>query len=437
MGRTVVYDDHVQKSLNGFIKTAGKDLMVGVIIGQCAQQRDIVIHVASSPKKADGDHKEGDGKRKIPSPCIDESWMCQHARQVTRMLPGGLDILGLFAVAPGDVLTAAQPKLREALYAVFKSIGKDEKQLFNAQVTDKILLQVCSVSHKVVCKTFDVRDHLSGAKPAEWKVGGAVRWHRLEATMSLSLWAAQSQERCNQSLLKQLQSTLEPFFHAVDSATPLLNGEARAPEESLDPSDRRKAPQSIFVVDLFLPMDSVNNNQVKSPTPTLCSATMSVVGTIQCRGFVHSKATVKEAIRAIKQDIVRSITSRCEIQCEDMLLIEDEQHDPSVMHELPKRVFAPLDGVTLCDYIFHGDGAQDSLEAFNELLGLVVDPQDIELDVEHSPESNQQVIEGAEAAEIINEATEQLSRGRNLLIPIASAAIAALGAGISYLLLQE
>lgn len=189
----------------------------------------------------------------------------------------------------------------------------------------------------------------------------------------------------------------------------------------------------------FLQDCNNNGGDAKVLGPIPCGATMSIAGTIQCRGFVHSKATVQEAIKTIKQDVVRSLTSRCEIQCEDMLLIEDEQHDPSLFHELPKRVFAPLEdrGITLCDYIFHGDSASDSLEALQELLGLAVEAEHIELDAEHSPESNQQVIDGVETAEIITEATEQLSRGRNMLIPIASAAIAALGAGISYLLLQE
>lgn len=30
-------------------------------------------------------------------------------------------------------------------------------------------------------------------------------------------------------------------------------------------------------------------------------------------------------LKALKQDIVRSITARCEIHCEDLLLIEEEQ----------------------------------------------------------------------------------------------------------------
>uniref|UniRef100_A0A6B0VBJ4 Putative olfactory receptor 4-like protein n=1 Tax=Ixodes ricinus TaxID=34613 RepID=A0A6B0VBJ4_IXORI len=456
MGRTVVYDDHVQKLVDELVQRKATDVTVGVIIGQSTQQRDIVVHVASTPKKDDEEsQEEGDVKSKAAPGDVEEGWICQHAKQVTRMLPGGIDVLGLFAVGPPDALAAAHIQLRQVLFAIYKSLGKDHKTSFNPEVTDKILLQICSVTRKVTCKTFNISDTKSTAKPADWKQstgGGSTRWHRLETSLSLNLWVPLSEERCQQGLMRQIQFGLQPFFRALQEAVALLNGESRPPQEALDSGadkrrSRAKDPQSIFLVDLFLPMDCNNNaGQSKVLGPTDCGATMSIVGTIQCRAFVHSKATVQEAIKAIKQDVVRSITSRCEIQCEDMLLIEDEQHgsfiiraDPSLVHELPKRVFFPLEerDLTLCDYIFHGDAAADSLEALHELLGLTVDAEDIELDVEHSPESNQQVIDGVEAAEILTEATEQLSRGRNMLIPIASAAIAALGAGISYLLLQE
>ncbi|CAN7944717.1 unnamed protein product [Ixodes hexagonus] len=450
MGRTVAYDDHVQALVNELLERKASDVTVGVIIGQSTQQRDVVVHIASTPKKDEEEsQEEGDVKSKARSSGdIEETWICQHAKQVTRMLPGGIDVLGLFAVGTPDALAAASIKLRQVLFAIFKSLGKDHKTSFNPEMTDKILLQICSVTRKATCKTFDVSDNKCTAKPADWKQssgGGPTRWHRLETSLSVNLWVPLSEERCQQGLMRQIQSGLQPFFRALQEAVALLNGESRPPQEALDSGadkrrSRAKDPQSIFLVDLFLPMDCNNNGgQSKVLGPTDCGATMSIVGTIQCRAFVHSKATVQEAIKAIRQDVVRSITSRCEIQCEDLLLIEDEQHDPSLVHELPKRVFFPLEGrdLTLCDYIFHGDAAADSLDALQELLGLTVDAEDIELDVEHSPESNQQVIDGVEAAEILTEATEQLSRGRNMLIPIASAAIAALGAGISYLLLQE
>lgn len=456
MGRTVAYDDHVQKLINELVQTKGSSLTVGVIIGQCTQQRDIVVHIANTPKKDDDEsQEEGDVKQSHKTAAgheeIEEAWICQHAKQVTRMLPGGMDVLGLFAVGTPDELAAVQTKLRQVLFAVFKVIAKDQRTSLNSEVTDRIQLQICTVTRKITCKTFDVLDHKCAARPADWKPAvGASAWHRLEASLSLDLWVALSEERCRQGLLRQIQVGLEPFMRGLHDARALLNGEARPPDELLAPAtDRRRspratkdAPQSLFLVDLLLPLDCSSgggSSGIQVQGPTSCGASMSIVGTIQCRGFVHTKATVQEAIKAIKQDVIRSITSRCEIQCEDMLLIEDEQHDPSLVHELPKRVFAPLGdrGLTLCDYIFHGDAACDSLEALQELLGLDVTAGDIELDTEHSPESNQQVIDGVETAEIITEATEQLSRGRNMLIPIASAAIAALGAGISYLLLQD
>lgn len=453
MGRTIAYDDHVQKLINELFQAKSSSLTVGVIIGQSTQQRDIVVHIASTPKKDDS-QEEGDVKQSPRSDNaeLEEAWICQHAKQVTRMLPGGMDVLGLYAVGPPDLMAAAQTKLRQVLFAVFKVIAKDQKMSLSADVSDRIQLQICTLTRKITCRTFDIFDHKCTARPADWKpAAGVGGWHRLETSLSLDLWVALSEERCRQSLLRQIQAGLEPFVCGLHNARALLNGEARPPDEPLAASDRRRssrtppkdvAPQSRFLVDLLLPLDSARSGgscsgQVEGPTA--CGASMAIAGTIQCRGFVHAKATVHEAVKAIKQDAIRSITSRCEIQCEDLLLIEDEQHDPSLMHELPKRVFAPLGdhGLTLCDYIFHGDAASDSLEALQELLGLDVSAADIELNTEHSPESNQQVIDGVETAEIITEATEQLSRGRNMLIPIASAAIAALGAGISYLLLQD
>ena len=36
--------------------------------------------------------------------------------QVLRLLPGGMDVLGIFAMAPPDMMKAAQVKLRQVKY---------------------------------------------------------------------------------------------------------------------------------------------------------------------------------------------------------------------------------------------------------------------------------------------------------------------------------
>ncbi|XP_075553946.1 protein odr-4 homolog isoform X2 [Dermacentor variabilis] len=358
MGRTIAYDDHVQKLISVLVQVRNS-LTVGVIIGQSTQQRDIVVHIANTPQKDDEEsQEEGDVKQSHKSvggqADIEEAWICQHAKQVTRMLPGGMDVLGLFAVGTPEELAAAQPKLRQVLFAVFKVIAKDQRMSLNSQVSDRIQLQICTLTRKITCKTFDVSDHKCTARPADWKPAvGPSAWHRLEASLSLDLWVALSEERCRQGLLRQIQVGLEPFMRGLHDARALLNGEARPPDEPLAAvTDRRRSPraakdtpQSLFLVDLLLPLDCGNGGhspggQVQGPTS--CGASMSITGTIQCRGFVHAKATVQEAVKAIKQDVYRSITSRCEIQCEDMLLIEDEQHEDILWAIKPCGLRGPL-----------------------------------------------------------------------------------------------
>jgi len=44
---------------------------------------------------------------------INEQWAATHAKQVTMMLPGGLSVIGIFALAPPAMMQAAQVKLRQ------------------------------------------------------------------------------------------------------------------------------------------------------------------------------------------------------------------------------------------------------------------------------------------------------------------------------------
>lgn len=374
---------------------------------------------------------------------LNENWMCQHAKQVTRMLPGGLDILGIFVIAGQDELNRLQPILRQILFAIFKMLNKDQKLTICNESTEKILLQIASVTQKFVCRTFDVSDYKSSAKPAEWKqFSGILQWHKLESKFNLDFRIPVDEKRVTQSLLKQIEVGLIPFFDTTSKAIAMINGKLREEEELLDPSmegkkgkHSNKSSQQCFTIDLFLPLHIKNDE--KDPKIIECSAIMTVKGTIQCCAYVHVKGTVKEAIQAIKHDIIRSMTSRCEIQCEDLLLIDEEQQDPQVVHELPRRVFAslPQGNLTVCDYLFHGDSARDSLEAFQELLSLNLKDDDIEMNFEKTPDTLQlfqpETIQSGYSETIENTKT------KNILYPILGAAMGLLAIGVSYFLSQE
>ena len=53
---------------------------------------------------------------------------------------------------------------------------------------------------------------------------------------------------------------------------------------------------------------------------------MRLIGQLVSRTFVHQKATIEEAMNAVKQDVMRSLASRLEMHWDS--LIEEEDGSP-------------------------------------------------------------------------------------------------------------
>jgi hypothetical protein len=77
----------------------------------------------------------------------------------------------------------------------------------------------------------------------------------------------------------------------------------------------------------------------------------------------------------IKQDILRSLTTRIEMHCESLIEEEHSENEEGcskIYHEVPRRVFARLLGSKLLvsDYLFPGEGQKDSVITFRDILTL-------------------------------------------------------------------
>ena len=68
--------------------------------------------------------------------------------KVSRMLTGGLDVIGVFAFGPSDMLTKSQAKLRQLLYSVTKAVYHKPASYFDDLSYSRILLQICSATKK-------------------------------------------------------------------------------------------------------------------------------------------------------------------------------------------------------------------------------------------------------------------------------------------------
>ncbi|XP_076454734.1 protein odr-4 homolog [Babylonia areolata] len=408
MGRSVYCDEISQAYIESLIKKGRWH--IGLIVGQLSAQKDFVVLLARTPEAKDdevcevseiGKEEELPSKRKTSKPfpssldSADDLWVATHAKQVTRMLPGGLDVIGIFVVAPSHILKDASAKLRQLLFAVHKSVTKNVPATSVDAVTDRIILQVDSLSSKIVCSSLDVANQKSTPRPAEWRYSSATRWLRLVSSVAVDVLVPGAR---NETLQKSMQQAIAPFCQDIMKSLTLVGGEVRESTELLATfSDRKKGKgkerdvsvKDTYHVDFFMPVQA--SLQIPQPAVKEVTKLMSVRGIITCRAFVHWKATVKEAVEAIKTDIVRSLCTRCELLSEDLELTDEGSAiEFRQLYDTPVRVFARANtsGAQICDYMFQDEKREEVVERIQELLDMTVTAESLETTCEHPAREN-------------------------------------------------
>lgn len=176
----------------------------------------------------------------------------------------------------------------------------------------------------------------------------------------------------------------------------------------------------------------------------ICSGSVNLKGAVKCRAYIHShKPKVKDAVQAMKRDILNTVADRCEILFEDLLLneIPEKKDSEKEFHILPHRVFVPIPGSTvmLCDYKFGDESAEEIRDHFIEMLDRMIQIEDLEI----AEEINTACISSSIDTEASLENTDDeqpkhpikttivLKIQQNIGV-IAAFAVAALAAGISF-----
>ncbi|KAF2984617.1 hypothetical protein EK904_003564 [Melospiza melodia maxima] len=331
MGRTYLVEEGIGQYLTE-LSTKVKPYVTGLLIGQCSPQRDYVIRAVRTPPK-EQQQEESLGPPKLAS--LDEEWITTHASQVSRMLPGGLLVLGVFMIATPELAKDGQNALRK---------------------------------HRVVCRTYDVQDPKSSAKPADWKYQNALTasWVALGCTVNVNIHIPLLATSPNHDLEKNTKNGLNRWSKQIEDSVFLINGQVKDEDtELLEGQCQGASPRS-------------------TATVQVCSGSINLRGAVKCRAYIHSnKPKVKEAIQALKRDIINTLSDRCEILFEDLILNEGPQKKSfgREYHVLPQRLFVPVAGssVMLSDYKFGDEAAGEIQERFVEMLDQPVQAEDMHI----------------------------------------------------------
>ncbi|WAR31585.1 ODR4-like protein [Mya arenaria] len=447
MGRTILADERIQAYVENLLQS--KTWFLGVIIGKLTSQKDFAVHLVRTPEPLDDQASSDDDeaatvserkKRRRsqtkPSELGDmqvEQWAATHARQVTMMLPGGLNVIGIFAVAPPAMMQAAQSKLRQVLFAIQKQEKKSQMSELGDSIGDRILLQICS----------------STRKPAEWKTqGGQERWQRLETQMAVNIPLNIAQTSRQTGLAKQIQVGLQPYIGRVCTSLILVDDSLRQEVDALDQSTEKRGKsrdkvttenQSAHKCSVLLKQGT--SGDVPEPSVKVCSTQLVIKGTLHGRAYVTSKATVADAQNSMRTDIVRSVLSRCELLSDDIQVVEEDVESHEV-YSTPRRVFFPLPGTSLqlCDYMFQDEKASEVKGRVRELLDLKLEDDDLDFTHERPPteeDCSQLVATETESGEVKGDNSNGAPGMKYYMMAGIGAVTAFLAAGLSYIYGQD
>ncbi|XP_043472085.1 protein odr-4 homolog [Leptopilina heterotoma] len=406
MPRTIFANDDLLDYLTSLANPTG--YTIGLILGQSCEQKDFVIHLArtSQPSKKDVIEESVLGSSLNVSQesftsiksikDIPGSWVADHAKHVTRMLPGGMWVLGIFTVGPEDVFTtnASVEKLKAILSSVEKNLIANP-HLYGNHEEESLLLHFNSLTKKYICKSMDAKNFL---KPVDWKFQSNstfTKWHHLETLVDFDRVFPISRLKTPNPLKKQLQDILSETTNMINSSLVVIEGELRSDDAAVETigkqlskekktekesSGDNESEKKILQVGIYIPCQKNFDMQTIE-----CTGSMRLVGQLVSRTFVHQKATIEEAVNAVKQDILRSLASRLEMHWDSLIEEEDGSPEETItLHEPPRRVLIqlPRNKVSLSDYLFPGEGTQESLLSLRELLDIKVQECNINKDLE-------------------------------------------------------
>ncbi|NXI64096.1 ODR4 protein, partial [Anseranas semipalmata] len=387
MGRTYFVEEAIGQYLSD-LSTKFKPYVTGLLIGQCSSQRDYVIRAVRTPPKEE--QKEGNtSPSKLES--IDEEWVTAHASQVAQMLPGGLLVLGVFIIATPELSKESQNALRKLIFSVEKSLTK--RRLWKPaeeEVSDRAALQVCSATKKIVCRTYDVQDPKSSAKPADWKYQSALSasWLSLDCTVNVNIHIPLLATSSNHDLEKNTKNGLNRWSKQIEDSVFLINGQVKDNDTELLEGQKKLRGNTQYSTQIsdvkVLTQLSQGSSHRSTATVQVCSGSINLKGAVKCRAYVHNnKPKVKEAVQALKRDIINTLSDRCEILFEDLIINEGhhKKNFERVYHVLPQRLFVPFAGssVMLSDYKFGDEAAGEIQERFVEMLDQSVQAEDIHI----------------------------------------------------------
>ncbi|XP_052190084.1 uncharacterized protein LOC127799886 [Diospyros lotus] len=386
MVKAVVGEETQLKSTEDRLSQSAVPSQVGLLIGKLSSSSDrcLVFDLIPTPPNDAGeaacsllegrggrDDKKRGSKPKSQSDSsslvIDKDWVAEHARQVSRMLLGGMKVLGIYIWTNESSFKNSTIILCQTVKGVAEAAP-----LLETDWDERLLIHISYSPRRWTCRNCSLTSNItsSSIRPCDFKMGrvlASLQTFRCTYTFDLRLPICCEDVSSARKFADILRQGISSHAKELKDAKAIIDGDLVVKDESC-------LPDGLHEVEFLLPF-------MKDSFAEACSE-KEVVGVLAFSGSVcsfaysNSREPVSQALADLKGDIIMSLQSRLDVICDESdgesssntnrgkdaseELSTGEpfvQLTPQLLRKqcsltFPRRVFIPwLAGTYICDHL--------------------------------------------------------------------------------------
>ncbi|KAL6955324.1 hypothetical protein U1Q18_042877 [Sarracenia purpurea var. burkii] len=384
MVKTVVGEESRLKSAEDRLSQSAVPSEVGLVIGKLSSSLDrgLVFDLVPTPPNDAGDPAcslvEGgrDDKRKgskgksqsdASSLFIDKDWVAEHARQVSRMLLGGVRVLGIYIWINESSFKNSTVILCQTVKGIAEAAP-----LLDSDWGERLLIHISYSPRRWTCRNCLLASNITSSSlwPCDFKMGrvlASLQPFRCTYTFDLRLPIYHQSASNVRKLADILHQGISSHAKELKDAKAMIDGNLVV-EESSCVSD------SLHEVQFLLPF--MKDSFVEECSQKEVVGVLLFSGSVCSFAYLNSKEPLSQALADLKDDIISSLQSRLDIICDEsdvessttvndgydgsdelstgepFLLLNPHSLRKQYSLPFPRRVFIPwLSGTYICDYL--------------------------------------------------------------------------------------
>lgn len=404
MVKAVVADEARIKAFEDGVASSGAPrAQVGLVVGKLSASSDraLVYSLLPTPPtdagepacslraaapsagkaKSKGGGKGGAASSSDAPPTLqfDVDWVAEHARQVSRMLLGGMSVIGIYVWASEGSFKATSPSvLSQVIRVVSQAVP-----WYGSDFDERLLIHLSYSLRRWACRICEMAS--GSLRPCDFKFSKlltSLQTFRCTYNFETRLNVVQAE-----SFKKVMSKAISHLTKEVQNAKALVDG-------VLLSDDMTITSESSHKVDFLVPFKT--NLPAGECSLEGVAGLLVFAGSVSALAYLGPKESITEAISDLKADIVASLRSRLDIILDDDEVDDDSttnhvENSPSqkatqvIFHELrepysfsfPRRILIPwLAGSYICDYLQQSETTKDALERCKEVISLETDLED-------------------------------------------------------------